>query len=306
MSNMNSTRFLTLFEELLLESSHRYFSDDLLINKAVNYSLLSEGKRIRPLFCLGFCHALQGNVDFALRCALAVEMIHTYSLIHDDLPSMDNDDFRRGKATNHKVFGEAHAILAGDSLLTAAPYILMQELTKIKTNPELIVMATSSLLEASGHLGMIKGQAFDIEAEKQIENSSWEQRDLITIHSHKTGKLIAWSCLAGLYSTQNDKLIKKLTSEVEKIGYSFGLLFQIIDDILDATSTLSALGKTPGKDLSAGKKTYLSEYGLEGARKLAEKICEEIKEELSKISIDHSDWSVVNDSLQMLEKKIRS
>ena len=306
MSTMNSSRFLTLFEEFLLESSHRYFSDDLLINKAVNYSLLSEGKRIRPLFCLGFCHALQGNVDFALRCALAVEMIHTYSLIHDDLPCMDNDDFRRGKATNHKVFGEAHAILAGDSLLTAAPHILMQELTKIQTNPELIVKATTTLLEAAGHFGMIKGQAFDIEAEKQIENSSWEQRDLITIHSHKTGKLIAWSCLAGLYSTQNDKLIKKLTSEVEKIGYSFGLLFQIIDDILDATSTLSALGKTPGKDLSAGKKTYLSEYGLEGARKLAEKICEEIKEELSKISIDHSDWSVVNDSLQMLEKKIRS
>lgn len=132
------------------------------------------------------------------------------------------------------------------------------------------------------------------------------KRDLISIHSHKTGKLIAWSCLAGLYSTQNDKLIKKLSSKVEKIGYSFGLLFQIIDDILDATSTLTALGKTPGKDLSAGKKTYLSEFGLEGARKLAEKICEEIKEELMKISIDHSDWSVVNDSLQMLEKKIRS
>lgn len=175
MGDMNSTRYLTLFEELLLENSHRYFSDDLLINKAINYSLLSEGKRIRPLFCMGFCDALQGNVDFALRCALAVEMIHTYSLIHDDLPSMDNDDFRRGKLTNHKIFGEAHAILAGDSLLTAAPYVLMQELGKIKTNPELIVKATSTLLEAAGHFGMIKGQAFDIEVEKKIENSSWEK-----------------------------------------------------------------------------------------------------------------------------------
>lgn len=282
MSVMDSQYYLQLFETFLNEKSQAYFPTNCRLNKAINYSLLGEGKRIRPLFCLGFSLLFRGHTDFALRCALAIEMVHAYSLIHDDLPSMDNDDMRRGRPTNHKVFGEAHAILAGDALITAAPYILMRELSLLKVAPEKIINLTTLLLEASGHEGMVKGQALDIEAEKGMLETLDPAVLLKTVHENKTGKLIQWSCLAGLYTSPDSTIIQKNEAAVLKIGETFGLLFQVIDDILDETSTLEDLGKTPGKDHSSGKLTYTKLYGVEGAKKLAYSLLHNIDEELKK------------------------
>lgn len=301
MSVMDSQYYLELFETFLNEKAGAYFPTNCHLNEAINYSLLSGGKRIRPLFCLGFSQLFNGKTDVALRCALAVEMVHAYSLIHDDLPAMDNDDMRRGRPTNHKVFGEAHAILAGDALMTAAPEILLRELSLINVPGDKIILLTIRLLEASGHEGMVKGQALDMEAEKGLQAPADQALFLKTIHENKTGKLILWSCLAGLYSSENNDLIEKYEVTVKLLGQKFGLLFQVIDDILDETSTLQDLGKTPGKDQKSGKLTYTKLHGLEGAKKLAGTILEEIDSELKKIEVKSG---IIREIAQQLGNKI--
>jgi geranylgeranyl pyrophosphate synthase len=295
MPTMNCDHYLSLFNQYLAERAKEYFPLQARLNESITYSLLAGGKRIRPLFCLGFSQAFKGQIEVALRCSLAIEMIHTYSLIHDDLPAMDNDDLRRGKPTNHIVFGEAMAILAGDSLLNAAPEILLKELRHLNFSPSLIIELTTKLLEASGHNGMIKGQALDIEAERLNSEGSFDQIDVKTIHESKTGQLITWSCLAGLYTTGDETTIKNNCALVTELGERFGLLFQIVDDLLDETALASEIGKTPGKDKQAGKLTFIREYGVETTIKMANNLLAEIHESISHLKKQGGNWLVIEE-----------
>ena len=300
MTKTISTQFLSEFNLYLKQKADILFPVENELNQAIRYSLLAEGKRIRPLFAMGFCEAFKGDQKMAMACGLAVEMIHAYSLIHDDLPAMDNDDFRRGKPTNHKVFGEAKAILAGDALLNAAPEFLINELQNLNVKPELILKITTLLLKASGHQGMIKGQALDIQCEMNLPPVDAQKNILREIHLNKTGQLIAWSCLAGLYSCGDINFSSTNIQKVEKIGHDFGLLFQIIDDLLDVTASLEDLGKTPGKDAKSGKLTYISLYGKEMTTKLAIKIISDIECELLNLENGKS----LKEILQTLKDKI--
>lgn len=226
------------------------------IFKSMRYSVLAEGKRLRPVMCLEACRVFGGNVEDAIPTACAIEMLHAQSLIHDDLPCMDNDDFRRGKPTNHKVFGEATAVLAGDALLTFAPQLIIQ-----KSN--LVDKTKLRLLEeyciAAGAYGLIAGQIVDIESEgKQISPETLE-----FIHTNKTAVLFKLALKSGaIIAGASEEQIKAM----ENFGQKLGFAFQICDDILDETSTFEQLGKTLGKDKEANKPTYTALFGLEKAR----------------------------------------
>jgi geranylgeranyl diphosphate synthase type II len=227
------------------------------LGEAMRYSLEAGGKRVRPVLCLLACEAVGGTVAQALPGALALEYIHTYSLIHDDLPAMDDDDLRRGRPTNHKVFGEGHAILAGDALLTEAFGVL----AAADLDPVRRAEALALLAEGAGWRGMAGGQALDLEGE-QI--ASYDLPHLQLIHRLKTGALLRASLeigavLGGASPTERRAL--------RSYGEAIGLAFQIQDDILDATATDADLGKRAGKDAGRGKITYPSLLGLEGARK---------------------------------------
>ncbi len=296
-----------IFEKYLTEKSAIYFKEKNTLNEAIIYSLLAPGKRIRPLLCIGFSHGFSGNADFALSCGVSVEMIHTYSLIHDDLPAMDNDDFRRGRPTNHKVFGEATAILAGDSLLNFAPEFLLRELTEQGMEARKLVSLTTLLLEASGHRGMIDGQELDMKFERE-NLSNYQKIDLQNIlrkiHHQKTGAIITWSCVAGLYSCSSDEVILRCLDDVKSIGQDIGLLFQMVDDIIDVTSSLEELGKTPGKDAESGKLTYTSLYGLDEATRLAHDLVQKIQKSLSRLSQKNGNWDIIHSIVQGLQNKI--
>ena len=229
------------------------------IHQAMRYSLFAGGKRIRPALCLAAAEACGGRDPDALPAACAVECIHTYSLIHDDLPAMDNDDFRRGKPTNHKVFGEGIAILAGDGLLTQAFEILAQARGWPRYPHKALVR---ELAHAAGTLQLIAGQVADLEAEGNRISAA----DLKYIHERKTSALLCCSTrLGGMSANCTPAQLRALTD----FGYNVGLAFQIIDDILDITQTSEQLGKTAGKDTAARKATYPSIVGLEKSRKIA-------------------------------------
>ncbi|HYT61379.1 MAG TPA: farnesyl diphosphate synthase [Haliangiales bacterium] len=232
------------------------------IHKAMRYSLFAGGKRMRPAVCLASAEACGGSIDDALPFACAIECIHTYSLIHDDLPAMDNDDYRRGKLTNHKVFGEGIAILAGDALLTQAFEIAAQ----CKGWPR--YSHRDALLEvarAAGSLQLIAGQVADLEGEgKRI---SVDQ--LKYIHERKTSALLCCAArLGGMSANCTAAQLKALTD----FGHHVGLAFQIIDDILDITQTSEQLGKTAGKDTKAQKATYPAIVGIEKSKKIAQQL----------------------------------
>jgi geranylgeranyl diphosphate synthase, type II len=229
------------------------------IHKAMHYSLFAGGKRMRPALCLAAATACGGSESEAMPLACAVECIHTYSLIHDDLPAMDNDDYRRGKLTNHKVFGEGIAVLAGDALLTQAFEIAALSRAWPRYSHKDIVL---EIARASGSLQLIAGQVADLEAEgKRISTAQ-----LKYIHERKTSALLCCSVrLGGMSANCTAQQLKALT----EFGYNVGLAFQIIDDILDVTQTSEQLGKTAGKDTKAQKATYPSLIGLEKARKIA-------------------------------------
>jgi geranylgeranyl diphosphate synthase, type II len=238
------------------------------IYAAMRYSLLAGGKRLRPILCLASCEAIGGNVELAMPTACALEMIHTMSLIHDDLPAMDDDDYRRGKLTNHKVYGEDIAILAGDGLLAYAfEYIATQTQG---VSADRVLKAIAHLARAVGADGLVGGQVVDLESEgKDISVET-----LTYIHNHKTGALleacvICGAVLAGATETE----IAKLSQFAQKIG----LAFQIIDDILDITATQAELGKTAGKDLQAQKATYPKLWGLEESKRQADKLVADAK-----------------------------
>jgi geranylgeranyl diphosphate synthase type II len=239
------------------------------IHRAARYSLAAGGKRIRPVLVLAAGQAVGGAREELLPFACAVEMIHTYSLIHDDLPAMDDDDLRRGKPTSHKVFGEAIAILAGDALLTRA-FELLAEVPEAwdETRLRRRQRATALLAQACGTTGLIGGQVMDLESEGRAIGAA----DLERLHRAKTGALLS-ACVRGgaLLGGAGAAELERLTRYASAIG----LAFQVVDDVLDATETAERLGKTPGKDQAAGKSTYVSVHGLERARALAAELREE-------------------------------
>src|SRR4051794_17963741 len=232
------------------------------IHKAMRYSLFAGGKRMRPAVCLAAAAACGGREADAIPLACAVECIHTYSLVHDDLPAMDNDDFRRGKPTNHKVFGEGIAILAGDALLTQAFEIAAKSKGWPRYSHRQLIL---ELAHAAGSLQLIAGQVADLEGEGKKTSAA----QLRYIHERKTSALLCCSVrLGGMSANCNPAQLKALTD----FGYNVGLAFQVIDDILDITQTSEKLGKTAGKDREAQKATYPSIVGLEKSRKIAEQL----------------------------------
>ncbi|GAB4535290.1 MAG: polyprenyl synthetase family protein [Pleurocapsa sp.] len=237
------------------------------IYEAMRYSLLAGGKRLRPILCLATCELTGGTVDMAMPTACALEMIHTMSLIHDDLPAMDNDDYRRGKLTNHKVYGEDIAILAGDGLLAYSfEYVATQ--TK-NVSPDKIVKVLARLGRTVGAAGLVGGQVLDLESEGKSDISA---ETLSFIHTHKTGALLEASVVCGaILAGASDADVTKLSQYAQNIG----LAFQIIDDILDITATDEQLGKTAGKDLAAQKATYPSLWGIEKSQAQAQKLIDE-------------------------------
>ena len=228
------------------------------IFKAIRYSVFAGGKRIRPILCLAAVEALGGDIAQALPVACALELIHTYSLIHDDLPAMDNDDFRRGKPTSHKVFGEAIAILAGDALLTEA-FNLLSRAEKVRIHAERRLAVIQVIAQAAGISGMVGGQALDLLAEK----TKPDLEALSDIHRRKTGALIVAAVKSGaiICGASEDKL-QALTD----YGMNIGLAFQIADDILNVEGDSRLMGKNTGSDEARGKVTYPSIVGLGDAR----------------------------------------
>lgn len=229
---------------------------------AIKYVLVAPGKRIRAAIVLLTCELVCGEAnDDALTAAAAIEMVHTYSLVHDDLPAMDNDDFRRGRPSCHKAFDEATAILAGDALLTMSFEIIAKNVS----TPQKSVEMAKTLAQAAGPSGMIAGQMDDMIA----ENSKQDAQILESIHINKTAKMFqASSCLGAIAANAN----KVQTELLWQYGLNLGLAFQVADDILDVISDSETLGKTAGKDAKQGKTTYPALYGLEESRKRAEKM----------------------------------
>lgn len=243
------------------------------IYESMRYSLMAGGKRLRPILTLAACELLGGDRATAMPTACAMEMVHTMSLIHDDLPAMDNDDFRRGKLTNHKVYGDDIAILAGDALLAYAfEYIAAQT----KAIPaERILKVVAHLGHAVAATGLVGGQVVDLECEGKPDVTS---ETLTFIHIHKTAALLESCVICGaLLAGANDTDIKRLSTYANNIG----LAFQIIDDILDITATSEELGKTAGKDLAAQKVTYPSLWGIEASQQKAQDLVTEAKEQLT-------------------------
>ena len=238
------------------------------LRDAMRYSLLAGGKRLRPILCLAACELAGGNAELALPTAVALEMIHTMSLIHDDLPAMDDDDLRRGRPTNHKVYGEAVAILAGDALLTRA--FEMVALRSPGVSAERLLTVVGELSLVAGAPGLVGGQVVDLESEgKDVDLDTVEY-----IHLHKTGALLSACVITGaIIGGADDDLIKALRVYARGIG----LAFQIIDDILDITASSEVLGKTAGKDLVADKTTYPKLLGLDESRQRADALVTEAK-----------------------------
>lgn len=227
--------------------------------EAIEYSLLAGGKRLRPVFAFEFCRMCGRDWKTAAPFAAAVEMIHTYSLIHDDLPSMDNDDFRRGRPTNHKVYGEAMAILAGDALLTDAFAVAS---TAQLLNPADMAFAIGMLSECAGSLGMVGGQVLDIQAEQR----ECTEDDVLAIQDRKTGALINAACVLGVIAGGGDE---ERIAAAARFAAGLGLAFQIRDDMLDVIGTAEEMGKGVGTD--AAKNTFVRLYGLEKCEELVQK-----------------------------------
>ncbi|HEY9691710.1 MAG TPA: farnesyl diphosphate synthase [Oculatellaceae cyanobacterium] len=243
------------------------------IYEAMRYSLLAGGKRLRPILCLATCEMVGGTIAMAMPTACALEMVHTMSLIHDDLPAMDNDDYRRGKLTNHKVYGEDIAILAGDGLLAYAFEYIAKATQGVPADRVLQVIA--QLAHAVGATGLVGGQVVDLECEGKSDTSV---ETLTYIHTHKTGALLEACVVCGaILGGASAEVLQKLSRYAQNIG----LAFQIVDDILDITATQEELGKTAGKDLQAQKATYPSIWGLDQSRRQAQQLVDEAKAELA-------------------------
>jgi geranylgeranyl diphosphate synthase type II len=240
------------------------------IHEAMRYSVFAGGKRLRPMLALFGCEAVGGKLEHALPAAVALELIHTYSLVHDDLPAMDDDDFRRGRPTCHKVYGEAIAILAGDALLTHAFQVLADPAaTGVPAARRLQIIAEMSV--AAGSVGMVGGQTMDIQAEGKTPDPA----TLLTLHSKKTGALLRVSLrVGGLAGGADDAALASLT----RYGERLGLAFQIVDDILDVDGSSAEMGKSTGSDARKHKATYPAVFGLEASRHEAARLLAEARE----------------------------
>lgn len=242
--------------------------------EAMRYSLFAGGKRLRPILCLAGADAVGGDAASVMFCACAMEMVHTYSLIHDDLPAMDDDDFRRGLATNHQVYGEGMAVLAGDGLLTQAMVMLTDPACYGDIGAQRVLAASQAVMRAAGMEGMVGGQAADLLAENTEPDLAMVQY----IHARKTGALITASLQSGAILAGGDEAqVRALV----RFGRRVGLAFQIADDLLDLTGTAEELGKTPGADEARGKLTYPRVAGMAAARQ--------------------EGWELVNQALKIVE-----
>lgn len=294
---MKMNDYIEIIDKKLDEFMPVGYPEDIF--KAMKYTVTLPGKRLRPVMCLESCRIFGGNFEEAIPAACAVEMLHAQTLIHDDLPCMDNDDFRRGKPTNHKVFGEANAVLAGDALLTFAPQTILNHSS---LPPETLVKVFAEYFQAAGAYGVIAGQVVDIESEKSVKKSGGTVSDMAGdidpenstdrksevpaltqveggdsstlqpfnpsttldfIHTHKTADLFKLALRTGaIIAGATEEQLSMITD----FGQKLGVAFQIADDILDEISTFEEMGKTLGKDKAAGKLTYVSLYGLDEAK----------------------------------------
>ena len=263
---MNLKSHLVTRQKLIDRALDRYMpkanTKPSTLHRAMRYSLFAGGKRLRPILCLAAAETCHGKINDALPLACAVECIHTYSLVHDDLPIMDNDDFRRGRPTCHKVFGEGIAVLAGDALLTIAFEIVSYAKTSRRYDMSALLREISV---AAGSQKLIAGQVADLEA----EGKSVQRRQLQFIHENKTSAILTSSVRLGAMSANAD--VRKL-SAITQFGHRLGLAFQVIDDILDVTQTSEILGKSAGKDVAAKKATYPAVIGLEKSRVEAKRL----------------------------------
>lgn len=241
-----------------------------ILHRAMRYSVLAGGKRLRPILCLAAAEAVGGNVETALRPALAIEVLHTYTLIHDDLPCMDNDNLRRGKPTSHIVFGEANAILAGDALLTLAFEWLAETVPPKPYVPNQLIL---ELARAAGNRGVIGGQVEDLASEGKKPSAAMVHY----IHMHKTAGLILAAVRIGAICGGAGK---SELSVLGKYGEKAGLAFQIVDDILNETASPESMGKAAGSDRARGKMTYVAVHGLVKAKKTAGRLADEAKQAL--------------------------
>jgi geranylgeranyl diphosphate synthase type II len=257
------------------------------IHEAMRYSIFAGGKRLRPVITLAAAEVIGGKIEAALPLACAVECIHTYSLIHDDLPAMDNDDFRRGKPTSHKVYGEGIAILAGDALLTIAFEMVAGAKPSARYSSAALV---KELAHASGSQALVAGQVADLEGEgKKLKLS-----DLQYIHENKTAALITSSIRLGAMSAN---ATPKQLAGLTEFGLSLGLAFQVIDDILDVTQTTEKLGKSAGKDIAAQKATYPALLGLDKAKKEADRLTQRARAALKPFGKDAAPLAAIADYL---------
>lgn len=255
--------------ELVNDKLNKYMAIEYpeTIFKSMKYTVSLPGKRLRPILCLETCRILGGELEDAMPTACAIEMLHAQTLIHDDLPCMDNDDYRRGKPSNHKMFGEAIATLAGDALLTYAPSVI----TKYSGNlsPSVLIRVLNEYFHFAGAYGVIAGQVVDIESEGKyskvdFENNKEKLSEILEyLHIHKTSDLFQLAMRTGaIIAGADDEKLEAVT----EFAKTFGLAFQIADDILDEVSTFEEMGKTLGKDKQEGKLTYVSLYGLEDSK----------------------------------------
>lgn len=252
------------FDDKLKNKEYTLFKDVL---ESMKYTTCLGGKRLRAVLCLESCRIFSGVYEAAIPTACAIEMLHAQSLIHDDLPCMDNDDLRRGKPSNHKVYGEAIATLAGDALISYAIQTIIEKTPK-NIAPEKIIKVLRQYAVAAGAFGIVGGQTADIEA----ENKKVSLEHLNFIHSYKTGALFKFSLIAGAILGGADE---RQIEIIKEFGEKFGLAFQIKDDILDVTSTTEIMGKTVGKDANVNKSTYVTIFGLEGAKEKLEGVIKE-------------------------------
>lgn len=274
------------------------------IFKSMKYTVTLPGKRLRPVMCLETCRMFGGNYEDALPTACAIEMLHAQTLIHDDLPCMDNDNYRRGRLTNHIVFGEAHAVLAGDALLTFAPQIILKHSKNLGSEKLLKIM--EEYFQAAGVYGVIAGQVVDIESETlikamlisgEIDKDDEQLPEILKyIHSHKTADLFKLALRTGaIIADANEQQLKEIT----EFGQYLGTAFQIADDILDDTSTFEEMGKTLGKDKEAGKLTYTSLYGLEKSKKDLNKLIDKCFDILNKNNLKSEVFEQILDKIRI-------
>lgn len=289
------------YKEIIQQNLEKYFleysknsSYSAKIWDSMKYTTLLDGKRLRAIMCIQIAKSFNIELKDVMPIACAMEIMHAYSLIHDDLPCMDNDDLRRGKPTNHKVFGEAIAVLAGDALISFGAQLIIDKLSA-KFNSNIILQIVNDYLKCAGALGIVAGQVADIEAEGKkidIENLKY-------IHKFKTGALFKCSMLSG---AKLANVAKEKLDLIEKYADNFGILFQVYDDIIDCTLTTEEIGKTAGKDANVNKLTYVSAYGLEEAKNIFYSLKKENHDILTRLDIR---LDIFDEIYNMLEKRIK-